>query len=130
MKPLRQRIAALYARIPDVACKGLCSDYCGPIGASASEGAAMLRAASQPLTVELPLRAGGKCGYLTEPRRCSIYEARPLICRLWGAVEDLRCPHGCVPVPPARLLTPEEATVLKAEMFAIGGPPMFSALPE
>lgn len=29
--------------------------------------------------------------------RCSIYEHRPLICRLFGATTDLRCGHGCRP---------------------------------
>ena len=31
--------------------------------------------------------------------RCSVYEHRPLICRLWGAVESLPCPHGCEVTP-------------------------------
>jgi Fe-S-cluster containining protein len=30
-------------------------------------------------------------------RRCTVYEARPLICRVYGAAEGLRCPHGCTP---------------------------------
>lgn len=32
--------------------------------------------------------------------RCEIYEQRPLICRLFGAVDAplMTCPHGCGPV--------------------------------
>jgi len=29
--------------------------------------------------------------------RCSVYDHRPLICRTFGSVEGLRCPHGCLP---------------------------------
>src|SRR2546429_6087610 len=29
--------------------------------------------------------------------RCTVYEVRPMICRLWGMVEGMQCPHGCVP---------------------------------
>lgn len=31
--------------------------------------------------------------------KCSIYEDRPFICRVFGAVksERMRCPHGCKP---------------------------------
>jgi hypothetical protein len=35
-----------------------------------------------------------------------VYDARPLICRLWGVSENLQCPYGCVP---ERMLTLEEA---------------------
>lgn len=36
------------------------------------------------------------CNFLHNDK-CSIYEDRPLICRLWGAVKQMRCPHGCKP---------------------------------
>jgi hypothetical protein len=29
--------------------------------------------------------------------RCSVYDVRPTLCRLWGVVEDMPCPWGCVP---------------------------------
>jgi Fe-S-cluster containining protein len=29
--------------------------------------------------------------------RCSVYDDRPTICRLWGATQSMRCPHGCTP---------------------------------
>lgn len=37
---------------------------------------------------------------------CSVYELRPLICRMYGVVESMRCQHGCVP---ERVLSNEEA---------------------
>lgn len=29
--------------------------------------------------------------------KCSVYDSRPTICRLWGATERMRCRWGCVP---------------------------------
>lgn len=38
----------------------------------------------------------GTCPYLTDGR-CSIYDARPMICRMWGVARTMPCPHGCEP---------------------------------
>lgn len=38
----------------------------------------------------------GVCTALKE-KRCSIYENRPLVCRLWGVTKAMRCPFGCAP---------------------------------
>lgn len=46
---------------------------------------------------------------LLENERCSVYEVRPMICRLWGLVESMPCPWGC---KPDRYLTHEEGLVL------------------
>lgn len=37
------------------------------------------------------------CAWLTAGGQCSTYETRPLVCRLFGAVRGMRCPHGCRP---------------------------------
>lgn len=29
--------------------------------------------------------------------RCSVYEDRPTVCRLWGATEAMPCRWGCIP---------------------------------
>ena len=34
------------------------------------------------------------CKYLKDGT-CTIHEVRPAICRLFGAADDLPCPHGC-----------------------------------
>lgn len=59
------------------------------------------------------------CPYLTKEKLCGIYENRPLLCRLWGLVDEprMRCPHGCKPSP--RYLTSEEGHALLAKMDAI-----------
>ena len=29
--------------------------------------------------------------------RCTVYAARPMICRLWGVAQGMACPWGCQP---------------------------------
>ena len=55
--------------------------------------------------------------YLQEGR-CTIYDDRPLVCRLWGAAENLICPFGC---KPDRYLTEAEAVDLMSRMNELGG---------
>ena len=40
--------------------------------------------------------ADGMCTQLANGR-CSIYDQRPTVCRLWGDVPEMPCPHGCTP---------------------------------
>ncbi len=82
----------VYAQVPDVACKGLCQRACGPIGISAIEADALAAAGIELPTVDSELT----CSHLKEGR-CSIYANRPLVCRIFGAVKKLPCPHGCKP---------------------------------
>lgn len=109
----------LYAEIPEMECKGLCGDvYCGPIGMGKTERLRILDRIGHPPfsrifpAIEQPgelallafhehlSQSGGvaclKCPMLVD-NKCRVYDIRPMICRLWGAVEDLRCPHGCRP---------------------------------
>lgn len=51
--------------------------------------------------------------------RCSVYEDRPLICRLWGAVESMPCPHGCEVTP--GLLMDAGAQTLIRRSLEVGG---------
>lgn len=50
--------------------------------------------------------------------RCSVYEIRPLICRLWGVVETMKCHYGC---EPERYLTDEEGKVFFARLHYLLG---------
>jgi hypothetical protein len=92
-----QRVAAvharLYARIPSFECIEGCTDCCGPVPWSTHE----LRAAG--LTEPPPERADGCCAFSLKGG-CDVHANRPLMCRLFGAVEDLRCPHGRGPLVP------------------------------
>jgi len=102
----------LWRMIPHVQCKGLCQDQCAwvpvyPVEAlyimerhpdarflPASHGASR--------SIAPTLGAGGRCGFLNEAGRCSIYEDRPAICRMFGHTvsepslqNSLYCEHGC-----------------------------------
>lgn len=93
---------ALWDEIPDAGCKGLCAESCGPIGASPVELALL---AERGIHIEDPadslfdIIAGREvkdCPALVDGK-CSAYKIRPTVCRMWGSVEDMPCPHGCVP---------------------------------
>jgi len=123
---MKDELAALYAEVPDAHCKGLCVDSCGPIAATAGEAGRMFKEASgRPLLLAEDLR----CGYLDRRGRCAVYEVRPLICRLYGSVDDprMRCPYGC---EPERYLSNAEATALMARAIQIGGPPVYTVEPD
>ncbi len=88
------RVQRVYELVPRMACKGLCTDYCGAIAMSPIEEQRILsRHGRLPKTDNNVV-----CSELVDGR-CAIYEDRPMICRLWGQVnhELLRCPHGCRP---------------------------------
>jgi len=95
----------LYAQLPTVLCKGLCHDSCTAIGASHLERQLVEEAGGTlgpPLiasTIRKRVAAGHtpRCPSLGPLNNCTVYEARPFICRVWGVAEGLRCEHGCIP---------------------------------
>ncbi len=105
MSRTRQQI---YADVPEVNCRGLCSLACGPIAYSEGERAAIV-AAHGSAPEHLP---NLRCDKLIAGR-CAIYADRPLLCRLFAAVKGMRCPHGCTP---KRLLSDREAHRLLDEI--------------
>lgn len=84
----------MWARIPNMKeCKGKCANSCGPIGCSSLETKLIEERAGREL-VCLPVV--NSCSMLKNGR-CSVYGIRPVICRLWGVVPSMPCPHGCEP---------------------------------
>lgn len=131
MAPNPRRIAArldaLYARLPRLECQGLCADSCGPIPAGAAERERMervrgrsLRAAPQRTVVDGTIEVCHECSMMVNGR-CSVYDIRPMICRLWGMTEDMPCPYGCV--PEGGHLSVGDGYVFLAEAFDIAGWP-------
>jgi Fe-S-cluster containining protein len=55
---------------------------------------------------------------MTEDNRCSIYQARPFVCRLFGTAdhERLKCPKG---ERPEQMLSAEEAEELINQFLKI-----------
>jgi uncharacterized protein len=97
-----KKLEKLYSKIPGIECKGLCHESCTIVPAAKIE---IQRAKTKmggknpfnPLSAitvlkdqKIPI-----CSALKD-KRCSIYNARPAICRLYGVAEGLECPFGCV----------------------------------
>lgn len=114
----------IYAQVPQIPdCDGRCALSCGPIEMFDRERARIVARGVRISDAETAIRVSDAadetfyCEALKDGR-CTVYDIRPLICRIWGAVEDMRCPFGCVP---ERYLTAEEATSLLAQAHAIAG---------
>lgn len=94
----------MWAGVPDMACRGLCQESCGPIAASPVEIRLLaehgVRIEADPIKALASAFSGAPvpdCPALVDGR-CSVYDVRPTICRLWGAVPEMQCPWGCVPI--------------------------------
>lgn len=115
----------IYDRLPKIECQGLCGrdrheTCCGPIACTHLE-AKLLDEYNGTKTVwedkghgwlKMDIEALFPmmiCPHLSLSGRCSAYAVRPLICRLWGVVEGLKCPWGC---KPERYLTRAESYAL------------------
>jgi Fe-S-cluster containining protein len=96
----KRELDALYAELPAIGCQRLCQEACGPV--------LMGRVEWERIVKRLKHEPRGGPDLVCPMLRdglCSVYAIRPMICRLWGIVEGMECPWGCVP---ERLLTREE----------------------
>jgi uncharacterized protein len=94
------------AMIPSFACRTGCHDCCGlvPFLTPEKDRASVLRPLEQwekfdgNSWVTKSALATMRCPFLTDGG-CGIYDDRPVICRLFGAVDAplMTCPHGCGP---------------------------------
>lgn len=112
------KLEELYATLPTINCKGLCYDACGVILCSKAEKNAIAEHTGHRVKtipemvapihknhVMLKPTEDLSCSYLKK-QRCSIYQVRPMICRLFGVADGMTCAHGC---QPSRLLSKQEA---------------------
>lgn len=91
----------IYDEIPSFQCKEGCSDCCGPVILSKYESDRLKGKETN---------TGVGCRYLKDGK-CSVYEIRPFICRIFGVLNDLKCPH----IKPAIMLNKHNAEKLKTE---------------
>lgn len=96
----RHKIHFLRELIPSFDCVPGCHDCCGPVTTSAEEMARLPRKteADQQSAMEHL-----DCVHLG-PQGCTVYEERPMICRLFGTTPRLPCPRGQRPV---QMIEPE-----------------------
>lgn len=92
-QPKQGQVVRMFrAAIPEFQCLPGCHDCCGPVVASAWE----LKRLPKPDPVRRAAcytPEGLSCPQLG-PDGCMVYDERPLVCRLFGTVEKLPCPHG------------------------------------
>lgn len=121
-----QAIDAIYAALPRMECKGLCQACCTTFGMTGLEKKRIEAVVGQFKTKRVMVRAEASkhipglpgprlgihdvleckvCPFLKEGR-CSVYDIRPAICRMWGLTMQTKCQHGC---QPERYLTEQEA---------------------
>ena len=119
-------LEALYATLPTVECVGLCWNSCGPVDMTIAERERIAERGVEivPFSSERAQRwAAGEplhCAALNHMRRCSIYDIRPLICRIYGVARgELACRHGCEVSGPRLKL--EDVLELQTRAFLIGG---------
>jgi len=89
----RNVIRRLRKVVPEMECKEGCHDCCGPIMFSRWEYG---RIPDREFSTVV-------CPYLSLVSGCTVYEERPLLCRLFGStteVKEMTCPHGCKPEKP------------------------------
>jgi len=84
------RIRFFRRQIPEFACIPGCHDCCGPVLASTDELARLPRKTEAERASAMQ---HWDCAHLGQ-HGCSVYQERPLVCRLFGTTAALACPHG------------------------------------
>jgi uncharacterized protein len=111
----KQKLDELYKQIPvTIKCQGLCQESCGPIAMTEVE----FERISETSGTTPCINESGICSLLKDGK-CSVYSIRPVICRLFGLIESMKCPFGCVPTP--RYLTKEEGFKILSKADEITG---------
>lgn len=84
------QVRFLRRQLPAFACIPGCHDCCGPVLASSTEMARLPRKSEAERAAALE---GWDCVHLGA-HGCTVYDERPLVCRLFGTSARLPCPHG------------------------------------
>jgi len=120
----RANLDKVYSKIPKVTgCKKGCTECCGPVPCTREEFDAIpdILEKLAPVCDEQGERMM-VCRFKAEIG-CLIYDYRPLICRLFGAVNDpgFRCPNGAKAVKPFRSRTAKRLVtrIAKGEHFIL-----------
>lgn len=109
-----QGLRAIWEKIPSIKCAGKCAASCSAIECSTLEKRLIERRAGRKLNADTK---DTTCSMLRNGR-CTVYSLRPVICRLWGVVESMPCPHGC---KPERVLGDREGIGLVIEAMVLAG---------
>ncbi len=113
---IKKELRRIYSKIPEFKCLDNCGKCCGPIYWSLAEEI-VIRDFLKKNGIEYRKARSflDYCPYLNENKRCDIYPVRPLICRVYGVLEDLKCPF----VRAEKTLNREEYEELKNRIARI-----------
>lgn len=122
-----KKIDELLSGLPIFQCKEGCFDCCGPVKLSRLEYMRCIQASGRSAKdVKQQMQDNLKqaiytCPLLdTETRKCTVYEVRPAICRLFGVVKgELLCPHGYAPES-AVLISDEQSREILRKVDDLG----------
>lgn len=100
-------IESLLKDVPKFECRSGCADCCGPVIMTRLEMRRIcertgLKERDLDFMTVLQLE-GSTCPLLDKAtKKCTVYDIRPAICRVFGASDHprLKCPHGCRPEKP------------------------------
>lgn len=121
------KMRKLWEQIPDSKCRGMCQEACSAIAMSELE--LELLSGHRPIPFPRMQRMvetlaeqgqGYHCPMLMNGR-CTAYEDRPTICRLYGSEAALPCEWGCE--PEEGYLSHAEGQRILGESMDIGGGP-------
>lgn len=112
-----EKLDKVYKKLPKLNCKGKCVQSCSVIKVSDYERERISKFIGHDPFIEdtklvdhLKNNPPDKWSCeLLKDGRCSVYNKRPLICRLFGLVKKMACPFGCVP---DRWLSDSEAKIM------------------
>lgn len=127
VQPALRVLEELYAALPSLECRGRCAESCVPIDMSDAERDRIQQAHG----IRIPPRdeiAGSTCPALSFLGTCQVHAARPMICRLWGVADAMRCPHGCRPT--TGWLPDQETFTLLLDSLDLGGSPYATVMPQ
>lgn len=111
----------LYEKVPKVKCQGHCHPFCSAIAMEHLELMNIEKNHSKfPQGFENPVDRGQtiRCGALDSNNQCTVYDSRPMICRMFGAAQSMvQCPVGCeLENPSDERLSPEKMMALLLEV--------------
>ena len=96
-KLIEESLSDIYDKIPCSVCEADCFRCCTN----------MVQFTEEELNLMRGYKFDGKCSHLVNGK-CSVYENRPFVCRIYGTSELLRC-DGCTP---SEYLTEEQTLKL------------------
>jgi len=111
------KLRQIYRRIPDFNCAPKCNQCCGPVPWAIVEHRVITKWMTERGVEErFTETMFDSCPYIKD-NKCSIYEIRPILCRIFGVVDTpkLMCPYRSA----KDRLTDEEARKMIDEVFAL-----------